>query len=329
MKTKAAVLTKLNSPLEIMDLEIPKLGRGHVLVKVNVAGICGSQKLEISGFKNNGKFLPHMMGHEGCGHVIDIGEGVTTVASGDKVVMHWRCGSGIESGFVKYSHISKPLDVGSGKVVTFTQYAVVSENRVTTIDDNTPSDLGALMGCSLTTGFGAVYNQTFLDGCSNALIIGCGGVGRAIAVACYCEFSSVDIIDKQQIKGLPRDIQQIEDCVKNYDVIYDTVGNNETINKYLPYLNDNKDYIVIGQGNPNIDYTLKPQHCLNKSIIFSQGGDTSPDDDIPRYIKLLQDGFYEDISYKDFISHRYPLEQVNIAIEQLGKPNTKRIMLNI
>ena len=63
---------------------------GQVLVKVECSGICGSQIGEISGAKGEDKYLPHLMGHEGCGYVLDVGEGVTKVKVGDKIILHWK-----------------------------------------------------------------------------------------------------------------------------------------------------------------------------------------------------------------------------------------------
>ena len=84
---KAAVLEKINSPLSVRDdVELSELEVGQVLVKVLVSGLCGAQLHEIRGHKGNEKFLPHMMGHEGCGIVEEVGPGVTTV----KVVAIWR-----------------------------------------------------------------------------------------------------------------------------------------------------------------------------------------------------------------------------------------------
>ena len=93
---KAAVLEKLNYPLAIREIFPTQLLPGQVYVKVLASGLCGAQLHEIRGHKGNGKFLPHLMGHEGCGIVKEVGPGVTTVKEGDKVVMHWRPGSGIE-----------------------------------------------------------------------------------------------------------------------------------------------------------------------------------------------------------------------------------------
>ena len=99
---KAALLEKIDAPLVIRELLPTMLMPGQVLVKVKASGICGAQLHEIRGHKGNEKFLPHPMGHEGCGIVKEVGPGVTTVKEGDKVVMHWRPGAGIESDFPKY-----------------------------------------------------------------------------------------------------------------------------------------------------------------------------------------------------------------------------------
>ena len=99
---KAAVLEKINSPLVIKEVGLTPLKVGQVKVRVLVSGLCGSQLQEIAGLKGNEKFLPHLLGHEGCGIVEGVGQGVSNVKPGDKVVMHWRPGSGIEAEFPKY-----------------------------------------------------------------------------------------------------------------------------------------------------------------------------------------------------------------------------------
>ena len=83
IELEVAVLEELNQPLTLRDVELTPLWIGQVLVKILVSEICGSQLHEIRGFKGNGKFLPHLMGHEGCGIVEEIGPGVTTVQVGD------------------------------------------------------------------------------------------------------------------------------------------------------------------------------------------------------------------------------------------------------
>ena len=139
---KAAILEQIDAPLVIRDVELTELKVGQVLVKVLVSGLCGAQLHEIRGHKGNAKFLPHLMGHEGCGIVDKIGPGVTTVNLGDKVVMHWRPGSGIEAPFPSYVLDGKSMS--SGKCTTLSEYSIVSENRLTTVPQDTPEYLCAI-----------------------------------------------------------------------------------------------------------------------------------------------------------------------------------------
>ena len=172
---KAAVLEKLNYPLAIREIFPTQLLPGQVYVKVLASGLCGAQLHEIRGHKGNGKFLPHLMGHEGCGIVKEVGPGVTTVKEGDKVVMHWRPGSGIESEFPKY-HLGEKI-ISSGKCTTLSEFSIVSENRLTKVPHDTPTVLAAMLGCSLTTALGIIDNECDLKFGESVAVIGCGGVG--------------------------------------------------------------------------------------------------------------------------------------------------------
>ena len=177
---KAAILYKQNEPLIVDQIEIPPLGIGQVLVNVQASSICGRQIGEITGAKGKDKFLPHLLGHEGCGIVEQIGLGVTKVKAGDKVVMHWRKGSGIEAEFPKYKWKSK--FVGGGLVTTFNEYSVVSDNRLTKISSDIPSEIGALMGCAVTTALGLINNEASLKIGQPIVIIGVGGVGLNVVL---------------------------------------------------------------------------------------------------------------------------------------------------
>jgi S-(hydroxymethyl)glutathione dehydrogenase/alcohol dehydrogenase len=88
---KAAFLVELRKPLVVEEVALPQsLDVGQVLVKVHYSGICGSQLGEIDGAKGEDKFLPHLLGHEGSGTVVETGPGVRHVKAGDNVVLHWR-----------------------------------------------------------------------------------------------------------------------------------------------------------------------------------------------------------------------------------------------
>ena len=195
---KAAVLEKLNYPLAIREVFPTELLPGQVYVKVLASGLCGAQLHEIRGHKGNGKFLPHLMGHEGCGIVKEVGPGVTTVQEGDKVVMHWRPGSGIESEFPKY-HLGEKI-ISSGKCTTLSEFSIVSENRLTKVPYDTPTVLAAMLGCSLTTALGIIDNECNLKFGESVAVIGCGGVGLNLIQAAKMKSAhpvyGVDINDK-------------------------------------------------------------------------------------------------------------------------------------
>src|ERR1700752_1174004 len=110
---KAAILTELRKPLVIAEVDLPqRLEPGQVLVKVHYSGICGSQLGEIDGAKGEDKFLPHLLGHEGSGIVIEAGPAVRQVKAGDTVVLHWRKGLGMESETPSYAWNGKKVNAG-------------------------------------------------------------------------------------------------------------------------------------------------------------------------------------------------------------------------
>ena len=157
---KAAILIEQNAPLEIAEIEIPKLEVGQVLVKVESSGVCGKQIDEISGRQGHDPHLPHLLGHEGAGVVVDVGAGVRKVKAGDRVVLHWIKGLGIDSAPPRFRRNGQV--VSAGWVTTFSDYTVASENRLTPVPGDIGFDVLALLGCAVTTGLGIVFNNANL-----------------------------------------------------------------------------------------------------------------------------------------------------------------------
>src|ERR1051326_3398839 len=178
MKFKAAILVELKKPLVIEEIETPPLRFGQVLVKILCTGICGAQINEIEGAKGPDKFLPHLLGHEATATVVECGEGVTTVKPGERVVCHWRPGAGIQAPTPKYK--SRLGDINAGWVTTFSEYSVVSENRVTRVPADFDPEVGALMGCAVPTAMGGMNNDEQLGICESVAVFGTGGVGLNI-----------------------------------------------------------------------------------------------------------------------------------------------------
>jgi hypothetical protein len=335
---KAVVLTKLNSDLNIDNVELTPLQYGQVLVKNIVSGLCGAQLQEIAGLKGNANFLPHLMGHEGCGIVEEVGVGVTTVKVGDKVVMHWRKGDGIESPFPSYIYNEKTIS--SGKVTTLSEYSIVSENRLTSVPQDTPEELCALLGCGLTTALGVVTNEANIKLGESVLIVGAGGVGLnliqgAKLVSAYPIYAMDITDDKEELclsVGATHYVNSKINTLPNqkFDIIIDTTGNPEAINNVLPYLSGKGRMILVGQPKPGNDVVIPNANKLfdgtGQSIKATQGGMTSPTEDIPRYLNLYKAGL---LDIKKIITHRFNLDEINLAFETLKSGKAGRIIINI
>jgi Zn-dependent alcohol dehydrogenase len=339
---KAVILTKLNSPLVVDDINTTPLQYGQVLVKNLVSGLCGAQLQEIAGLKGNANFLPHLMGHEGCGIVQEVGVGVTTVKVGDKVVMHWRKGEGIEAPFPSYEYNGKSMS--SGKVTTLSEYSIVSENRITTVPQDTPEELCALLGCGLTTALGVITNEAQIKFGESVLVVGCGGVGLNIIqgakLANAYPIYGVDIVDEKKDITEAVGVTEYFNIKTNptlnnikpgsIDVIIDTTGNPQAISLVLPLLSGKGRCIMVGQPKPGQEVTIPDGYKMfdgeGKTIKATQGGKTSPSEDIPRYIKLHQAGL---LDIKKIITHRFDLENINEAFDLLKSGKAGRIMINI
>ena len=336
---KAVILEKINSPLIIRDISCTPLKIGQVKVKILISGLCGAQLQEISGMKGNEKFLPHLMGHEGCGIVEEIGEGVTHVKIGDKVVMHWRVGKGIESPFPQY--ILDGKIISSGKVTTLSEYSIVSENRLTVVPQDTDERLCALLGCCLTTALGTINNEIDLKFGESVMIVGCGGLGlnliQGSKMASAYPIIGVDNNNekKNMVLNLGANnfinIDNIQNELKEkIDVIIDTTGNPDAISATLPFLSDKGRYILVGQPKPGESINIPNANSLfggnGKIIKATQGGKTSPNEDIMRYVKLYKAGL---LNIDALITHEFFLDNINDAIDILRNGNAGRIMIRM
>ena len=342
---KAAILVEQNKPLVIDNIIFPdKLLPGQILVKVLISGICGSQLGEISGAKGNDPYLPHLMGHEGCAKVLDIGDGVTNVSIGDKVILHWRKGEGIQSSPPKYIWNNKELN--AGWVTTFNTHAIVSENRCTKISSNIDNELASLFGCAITTGFGVVENNAKIKIGESVVIFGSGGIGLNIIqaskmVSAY-PIVAVDQIDKRldlskkcgathtinsSKKNAEEEINKIVG-EKKLNIFIDNTGSSKILELGYRVLSKEGKLILVGvpKIGDNINIYSLPLH-FGKTIIGSHGGESNPEKDIPRYLNLVNIGL---LDLKSIISKRYPLIDINLAIDSMKNGNTAgRVLIKL
>lgn len=330
---KAAILNELGKPLVIDEIELPsRLEAGQVLVKVFFSGICGSQIGEINGVKGADRFLPHLLGHEGSGEVVETGPGVRFVKPGDRVVLHWRKGNGIDAAPPVYSWKGKRLNAGF--VTTFNEYAVVSENRLTPIPEGMPMDIAPLMGCAVTTGLGVINNNAKIRIGESVVILGAGGVGlNMVQGAAMCSafpviavdihdnrlkmasaFGATHLIKCRDRLDLSSRIREITGAA-GADVVIDNTGNTDMISLAYQLTKPDGRTILVGvpkKGDHISIYSLDLH--FDKTLTGSHGGETDPAKDIPRYGKLYRNG---KLKLDDLITDRFSLEEINLAIEKM------------
>ena len=201
MKARAAVMRRANAPLvvETLDLAPPRVG--EVLVRMAAAGVCRSDHHVISGQADHE--LPVVLGHEGAGEVIGLGEGVDDFAIGDHVVLSWlpHCGDcffcgrnrahlcrayegpirdgALMDGTFRLSNAAGPVRQLS-MLGCWIDHAVVPRESCVRVSKAVPFEIAALLGCAVTTGVGAVLNRAKVAAGETVAIIGAGGVGLSI-----------------------------------------------------------------------------------------------------------------------------------------------------
>ncbi|CAD5139468.1 MULTISPECIES: alcohol dehydrogenase catalytic domain-containing protein [Microbacterium] len=196
---KAVVFRDPQSPIEFVDVDLAPPRAGEVRVRIAAAGVCHSD-LHVKRGEWDAA-APLVMGHEGSGVVTELGEGVTTLAVGDHVVLSWvppcgecrYCRAGHEARCQKVATVVAPLGVlfdGTSRlsldgeqlhhylgVSSFAEEVVVPASGAVKVRDDAPLDVIAVVGCAVATGVGAVLNTAAVEPGSTVAVIGCGGVG--------------------------------------------------------------------------------------------------------------------------------------------------------
>ncbi|NLI76235.1 MAG: zinc-binding dehydrogenase [Candidatus Riflebacteria bacterium] len=326
---KAAILTGLRSPLEFGEVRLPdRLEAGQVLVRIRFSGICGSQLGEIDGVKGEDRFLPHLLGHEGSGEVLETGPGVRHVQAGDHVVLHWRKGNGIEAAPPVYDWDGRRVNAGC--VTTFNELAVVSENRLTAIPSDFPLDLAPLFGCAVTTGMGVIANNARLQTGESIVVFGAGGVGlnviQGAAMVTAHPVIAVDLFDNRLELAAKMGATHLVNASRleaaaeirrilgpaGADVVVNNTADTRLTALALDLTRPQGRVVLVGvprKGDLASLYTL-PLH-FGKVLTGSHGGESQPAADIPRFVKLYQAG---KMNLRDLITVRMPFSAANEAI---------------
>ncbi|MCF7222168.1 S-(hydroxymethyl)glutathione dehydrogenase/class III alcohol dehydrogenase [Marilutibacter chinensis] len=202
MKSRAAVAFEAGKPLQIVELDVEPPRKGEVLVKISHTGVCHTDAFTLSGDDPEGLF-PAVLGHEGAGVVVEVGEGVTSVKPGDHVIPLYTaecgeclfCKSGktnlctsvratqgkgvMPDGSTRFSYNGQPVHHYMG-CSTFSEYTVVAEVSLAKINPEADHEQVCLLGCGVTTGIGAVHNTAKVQEGDSVAVFGLGGIGLAV-----------------------------------------------------------------------------------------------------------------------------------------------------
>jgi S-(hydroxymethyl)glutathione dehydrogenase/alcohol dehydrogenase len=199
MRIRAAVLEEFGSPLAVQDVELAGPGPGEVLVRLLACGVCHTDLYTASGADPSG-YAPAVLGHEGCGTVEAVGEGVTSVAPGDRVVTLFspQCGECVHclssktnlclaireqqnqgflpDGTTRLARDGEPIRHFMG-TSTFAEATVMPEIALAKISPDAPPEMACLFACGLSTGLGAAMYTAKVEAGSTCVVFGAGLVG--------------------------------------------------------------------------------------------------------------------------------------------------------
>jgi S-(hydroxymethyl)glutathione dehydrogenase/alcohol dehydrogenase len=338
---RAAVLVAPNRPLEIMELRFPELKDGQVLVRNIASGICRSQLMEAKGKRGEDKWLPHLLGHEGVGVVERIGPQVTKVKIGEKVIVGWIVGGGFSSAAPQFL-TENGIPVNSGAATTFSEYSVVSENRVYIAPEGFPDEFLPLFGCALLTGGGMALNHFDEKLHRNLLVLGFGGVGSSAAVVLDSfNSTSMVILDESearrkqaQLMGFSKvySMEEFEsinrdNSIDKFDLCIESAGTTSTIELGFSLLNKTGRLVFASHPESGAKISLDPFEMINGKLIFgSFGGGSKPEEDIKTISKLLQESR---LNLDYMLGDVFALEDINRAFGQLemGQPGRPLIRM--
>lgn len=339
--TYAAVLCEIGRPLQLMELTLPKLLPGQVLVRMEWTGICHSQLNEIHGRRGPDRYLPHTLGHEGAGVVLEVGDGVAKVSAGDHVVVTWIRGLGADIGSCSYQ--GSDGTVNSGSVSTFMTKAVVSENRVIRIPPSFPLREAALLGCAIPTGMGLVRNEAHVEKGQCVVIFGAGGIGQvAILASKISNASMIVAVDRiaeklQQARALGAthtiDASRSDYTVKlremagkiGFDAAIEASGSTAIMEQAFNAIRPGGIAVIAGNPPHGSVIRLDPMELIGgKRIVGSTGGACNLDQEIDFLIGLQESGR---ASFSSLISDEFQLRDINLAIAKMEGGKANRILI--
>ncbi len=340
MKTQAAILIESNR-IVIDEITLPPLKPGQVLIQIKYSGVCHTQLLEVRGHRGEDLYLPHCLGHEGSGIVLEIGPKVEKVKPGDHVILSWMKGSGANVAGSLYDWRGKAVNAGA--ITTFSHHSILSENRLTPIPLDFPLKEAALIGCAIPTGLGAVFNTAKPKAGDSLAVFGCGGVGLSALLGAKISGCAPRIaIDTNPHKLSLAKAMGATHCINasledplaalqkigTLDYAIEASGSPIAMHQALKAVrSQGGSAVIVGNARFGQELTLDPKEFnQGKKLLGTWGGDNQPDLHFPRYCNLIR---YGQLDLSSFINHIYPLNQVETALDELEGGKVLRPLIDM
>jgi S-(hydroxymethyl)glutathione dehydrogenase/alcohol dehydrogenase len=285
--------------------------------------------METKGMRGEDQWLPHLLGHEAVGVVEKIGPMVTKVKVGDKVIVGWIVGTGFSSATPQFLTV-EGVSLNSGAATTFSEYSVVSENRVYMAPEGFPDDFLPLFGCALLTGGGMALRHFDDEIHQNVLVIGFGGVGSSAAIMLESlKVKNIVIIDQSEARrnqarliGFNK-VYSLEefrsrwsiDSFEGFDLCFESAGSSETIELGFALLKKSGKLVFASHPESGARISLDPFEMINgKEIFGTYGGGSMPDSDLVLISKFLS---RSRLNLKYMLGNIFSLADVNAALSEL------------
>jgi len=350
---KAAVAWEAQKPLLIETVEIAPPKKGEVRVKLKATGVCHTDAYTLSGKDSEGIF-PVVLGHEGAGIVESVGEGVTSVKPGDHVIPLYipECGTCkfckskktnlcskvritqgqgmMPDGTSRITCKGKPLFHYMG-TSTFAEYTVLADVSVAVIPPKAPLEKVCLLGCGITTGYGAVLNTAKVEPGSTVAIFGLGGVGLgAVQGAVEAKAKMIIGIDSNPQKfdmakkmgcthvvdptAHQKPIQQvlIDMTDGGVDYSFECIGRTDTMRAALEACHKGWGVsTIIGVAEAGAEISTRPFQLVTGRVWKGSAfGGVKGKTELPGMVDKYMSG---DLKVDEFITHQFPLEKINDA----------------
>ncbi len=340
MKTPAAILVEFNR-IVVDEITLPPLKPGQVLVEIKYSGVCHTQLLEVRGHRGPDPYLPHCLGHEGSGVVVEVGPKVEKVKPGDTAILSWMKGSGANvAGSIFEWNGQK---VNAGAITTFSRYSILSENRITSIASDFSLKEAALIGCVIPTGLGVVFNTAQPKAGESLAVFGCGGIGLcaimgAKIIGCVPRIA-IDInpqkLEAAKSLGATHCIDASKEDpvaaiqkIGSLDYAVEASGSPVAMNQAIKSIRPQGGAaIIVGNARFGQQLSLDPKEFnQGKRLLGTWGGDNQPDLHFPRYCNLIR---YGHLPLASFTNKVYSLHQINQALDDLEAGKVLRPLIDM